>query len=239
MFVDNMGADDVLVKLGFANVFNCFHMNHMLNIVKEVIPKIYCFCYSAYRYHLQFGSFSLSSQVGPQQGDPLAGLLFCLAIQKLLRSIHSIFSSGYMNDIMLGGNVNDVSRDVKLLKSEGEAIGLVLNVSIFEVVSKSNISNQIHSGLLKDFIALTIEESTLLGAPLRRDSALDSGLADKIAKLQTALGRIELLPAQEALIILRSSFSTPRLMHFLRCSPSFDYPLLANTTPCYGRACQE
>ena len=53
-----------------------------------------------------------------------------------------------------------------------------------------------------------------------------SGLAEKIAKLQTAFGRIALLPAQETRIILRSSFGTPCLMHFLRCSPCFDHPLL-------------
>ena len=77
--VENMGADDLLVKLDYANAFNCLHRDHMLNIVMEVVPEIHCFCYSAYRYNctLQFGSFSLSSQVGPQQGDPLAGLLFC------------------------------------------------------------------------------------------------------------------------------------------------------------------
>ena len=122
--------------------------------------------------------------------------------------------------------MNVVSRDVELFKSEGETIGLVLNSAKCEVISKSNISNLTRSGPLKDFIALTIEESTLLGAPLSRGSALDSSLADKVAKLRTAFGRIALLPAQEALIILRSSFSTPRLMHFLRCSPYFDHPLL-------------
>ena len=46
-----------------------------------------------------------------------------------------------MDDITLGGNVNDVSRDVELFKSEVEAIGHVLNVSTCEVISKSNILN--------------------------------------------------------------------------------------------------
>ena len=194
-FVENMGAGDVLFKLDFANAFNYLHTNHMLHIVKEVVLKIFCFCYSAYRYQstLQFGSFSISSQFDPQQGDPLAGLLFCLAIQEFLRSTRSTSFSGYMNDITLVGNVNDISRDVELFKSEGEAIGLVLNVSKCEVISKSNISNLIRSGPLRDFIALTIEESTLLDAPLSGGSALDSGLANTIAKLRTALGRIELL----------------------------------------------
>ena len=165
-FVENMGADDVLVKLDFANAFNCLHRDHMLNIVKEFVPVIYCFCYSIFRYHskLQFGSFTISSQVGPQQGDPLAGLLCCLAIQKLLRSTRSIFSAGYMDDIKLGVKVNDVSRDVELFKLEGEAIGLVLNSAKCEVISQSNILKLISSGPLKDLIAFTIEESTLLGA---------------------------------------------------------------------------
>ena len=73
-----------------------------------------------------------------------------------------------MGDITLVVNVNDVSRDVELLKSEGEAIDLVLNVSKCEVISKSNISNITRSGSLRDFIAFLIEESTLLGTPLSR-----------------------------------------------------------------------
>ena len=122
--------------------------------------------------------------------------------------------------------MKDVSWGVELFKSEAEAIGLVLNATKCEVISKSNISNLTRTGPLGDFITLPIEESTLLGAPLSRGSALNSGLASKIAKLRTAIGCIGLLPVQEALTILRSSFSTPCLINFLRCSASFDYPLL-------------
>ena len=75
-----------------------------------------------------------------------------------------------MDDIMLGEKVNDVSWDVELFKSEGEAIDLVLNSAMCEVISKSNISNLNRSSPLKDSIALTIEESTLLGASLSRGS---------------------------------------------------------------------
>ena len=71
-----------------------------------------------------------------------------------------------MDYITLVGKVNDVSWDVELFKSEGEAIGLVLNSTKCEVISKSNISNLTHSGSFKYFVVLTIEECTLLGAPL-------------------------------------------------------------------------
>ena len=67
------------------------------------------------------------SRLGPQQGDPLAGLLFCLAIQKLLRVTRFTFTSDYMDDIALEGNIRDVAKDVDHIRTEGEAIGLFLN----------------------------------------------------------------------------------------------------------------
>ena len=32
--------------MDFVNAFSCLHRDHMLNIVKEVVLEIYCFCYS-------------------------------------------------------------------------------------------------------------------------------------------------------------------------------------------------
>ena len=116
--------------------------------VRNIIPEIYCFCLSAYRNHsiLQFGNFSLMSRVGPQQGDTLAGLLFCLAIQKLLRATGSTFISGYMDDIALGGNIRDVARDVDYIRTEGEAIGLFLNNEKCEIISRSDTSSLTQAG---------------------------------------------------------------------------------------------
>ena len=67
-FLDSMDEDQLFVKLDFANAFNCLHRDHELETVRNIIPEIYCICFSAYRYHyiLQFGSFSLMSSVGPQ-----------------------------------------------------------------------------------------------------------------------------------------------------------------------------
>ena len=139
-FLDSMDEDEIFVKLDFANAFNCLHRDHMLETVRNIISEIYCFCFSAYRNHsiLQFGNFSLMSRVGPQQGDPLAGLLFCLAVQKLLRATRSAFTSGYMDDIALGGNIRDVARDVDDIRTEGEAIGLFLNNEKCEIISRSD-----------------------------------------------------------------------------------------------------
>ena len=39
----------------------------------------------------------------------------------------SAFTSGYMDDIVLGGNIRDVARDTDDIRTEGEAIELFLN----------------------------------------------------------------------------------------------------------------
>ena len=190
----------------------------MPETVRNIIPEICYFCFSAYRYHviLQFGNFSLTSPVGPQQGDQLACLLFCLAIQKLLKATRSALTSGYMDEIALGGNIRDVARDADYIRTEGEAKGLFLNNEKCDIISRSDTSTLTQAGTFYKFAIFREEDSTLLGAPLSRVSALDSCLEDKISKLRSAISRLRLLPAQEALIILRSSFSTSRLMYVLR-----------------------
>ena len=150
-----------------------------VNIVKEVVPEMYCFCYLTYCYHstLQFNSFSIFSQVGGRSFVLFSALE---AVQvdpfNILLWLH-----GWHHAM---GNVHDVSQDVEFLKSKVEAIGLVLHAAKCEVISKSNASNLTLSGMFKDFIALTIEDCTL-GVSLSRSSNLDSGLAYKIAKLRS------------------------------------------------------
>ena len=112
------------------------------------------------------------------------------------------------------------------MRTKGEAIGLFLNNEKCEIISRSDTSTLTQAGTFYKFAILRPEDSTLLGAPLSRGSALDFCLEDKISKMRSAISRLRLLPAQEALIILRSSFSTPRLMHVLRCTPCFGHHIL-------------
>ncbi len=49
----------------------------------------------------------------------------------------------------------------------------------------------------------------------------------RCAELSRAIDRLQQLGAQDALILLRASFSAPRVIHLLRCSPSVDHHALA------------
>ena len=68
-----MPENYVLAKIDFSNAFNCLHRDAMLEAVMKDIPEIYSICHLAYSQSstLSFGEFTVSSQEGPQQGDPL------------------------------------------------------------------------------------------------------------------------------------------------------------------------
>ena len=81
-----MPDDQVIVKLDVINAFNSLHRDAMLEAISARVPAIYKFCHLAYNQPsiLKFFEHRIMSAEGPQQGDPLGGLLFCNTIHPLL-----------------------------------------------------------------------------------------------------------------------------------------------------------
>jgi hypothetical protein len=140
-FIDNLTGDNVVVKLDFTNAFNSIRRDVLLQAVYDNLPEVYRFCFSAYNYNsvLKFDNRNIMSMEGIQQGDPIGSLLFCLAIQPLLRSLSSTLRIGYLDDITLGGSKSTVNSDVLKIVESGATIGLHLNMSKCEVISSCNI----------------------------------------------------------------------------------------------------
>ena len=67
-------------------------------------------------------------------------------------------------------------------------------------------------------------------------AALDSAWEKRCEDLARACDRLRLIGAQDALILLRSSFSAPKVLHLLRCSPSADHQALSNFDAILRRA---
>jgi hypothetical protein len=87
----------------------------MLLSIRDRLPELYAYSFSAYAkpsilYH---GPFTISSEEGPQQGDPFGPLAFSNCIHPMLLSMESVLTLGYRDDVTLGGQVDMVARDVK------------------------------------------------------------------------------------------------------------------------------
>jgi len=195
----------------------------MLSSVHDRIPELYPYYYSAYSQAscLFFGQYIILSGQGPQQGDPIGPLLFSNTLHPTLSSLKASLNLGYLDDITLGDTQTVVAADVKEVTEKG----LSLNVDKCELITHKD--TQMDDDILRSFNRVELEEATLLGAPLLSGSVLDSTRDDRCADLARACDRLSSPSAQDALILLRSSFSAPRVMHLLRCSPSTNHPALS------------
>ena len=165
-----MPDDYIIAKLDFSNAFNCLHMDAMLERVNEIIPELYKFCHLAYSQHstLQLREFSLSPQQVPQQGEPLAllgGLLFCLAIQPIWRSLSSPLTIGFMDDVTIGDFKSTVNTDVGLFRIQGSKLGLNLDVSKCVVISPDQ---QPSEGPVEGFTRINPSDAVHMDTPLAR-----------------------------------------------------------------------
>lgn len=217
-FVESMPEDHCVVKLDFSNAFNSLHRDVMLEAVSAKVPGIYKFCYLSYNKpsELIYHGLTIHSQEGPQQGDPLGPLLFCAAINPLLQSLACKFKLAYIDDITLGGPKAQLARDVEDIRRKGRDFGLQLNDKKCEIVSNSTSSI---NPAFTNFKHLTVEETELLGAPLTVGTAMDTALSNRCDDLARAATRLSSIAAHDALVLLKASFSAPKLMHTIRAAP--------------------
>lgn len=225
-FLAEMPDDHILVKLDFSNAFNCIRRDAALAAICNTVPDIYKFCHLAYRQTsiLQFGEHTILSQEGVQQGDPLGSLIFCLTVHPLLSSLNSNLTIGYLDDFTLGGSVSTVANDVNTIINKGASVGLHLNRSKCEVISRqADITRhpQFHG-----FQHHTPDTATLLGSPLSIGLALDNTLSALHDNLQCAIDRLRLLSSHDALVLLKNSLGGPKLQYVMRTTPCCDHPLL-------------
>src|SRR3984893_17293782 len=98
----------------------------MLNEVSKRILELYYFCYLSYSCpsSLKFREWTIQSQEGVQQRDPLGPMLFCLTIHPLLSSLSSILTKGFLDDITLGGSEASVASDMQTIIEGGQELGI-------------------------------------------------------------------------------------------------------------------
>jgi Reverse transcriptase (RNA-dependent DNA polymerase) len=205
-----MPSDFVVAKLDFSNAFNSLRRDAMLTAIKDNILELYQYCYLVYSQasFLNFGPYTILSQEGPQQGDPLGPLLFRLAVHPLLTSLLCPLNEGYLDDLPLGGPEDIVASDTRTVIARGTELDLHLKVTKCELLR--HLNHTLNIEMLKTFIQVDLEDSSLLGAPLFAGRQLDLVLAQCCSDLSRAIDKLDKINSHDVLILLRSSFSAPK-----------------------------
>ena len=217
-FIEDLRGDRAFVKLDFTNAFNSLRRDRMLTAVSTELPELYDFCQASYGKSsiLKFGTYDVFSEEGVQQGDPLGPLLFCITLHELLEGLQSDLRIGYLDDISIGGDGVDLAHDLNKIIAGGEEIGLQLNVSKCEIIKSPDFIDRVE---FQNFTHIDKINACLLGAPLSTGPAMNTCLSIRCDDLTRAIERLDLLPSHDALTILKSALSTPKLMYTLRSSP--------------------
>ena len=133
--VSELPIRHVMVKLEFANAFNSARRDAILDKVADKLPELYKFVYASHACDskLTFGTSTILSCGGSQQGDPLIGLEFCETVQPLLESAMADAEFAYLDDFSLGGEVNIVAADVENNMKTDVNTGLQLNPTMCKI----------------------------------------------------------------------------------------------------------
>jgi len=124
--------------------------------------------------------------------------------------------------ITLAGDIQTVEADVNTINNHSAETGLKLNTNKCEIITEQAVTIP-DSSILAQFVKITKDEMTLLGAPVIKGPAQDDALRHKIDVLK----RLSLIHSHDALVLLKNSLSMPKLLYTLRTADCSDNTLLA------------
>jgi len=228
-FLSNVADGHALLKIDFSNAFNTLRRDTMLDVIKKELPALFPFidsCYSASSF-LRFGNFTLQSDEGPQQGDPLGPLLFCTTVMTLVQRIKSQCNIWYMDDGTMGGHVDTLLADFQMLQVEGKKLGLTVNCGKCEIITDCDDVMQKFRKIAPNIKHVRTASAMLLGAPIGGEQCIDDALSTKLKELRRLSDRVSLLNAHDALFLLKNCFTIPKLSYTLRTAPCYTRQLLA------------
>ena len=226
-------ADDpdfALAKIDLSNAFNNVSRTAFLSLTLQHFPDLYNWvewCYETESY-LTYGSQTIPSAEGVQQGDPLGPLLFSLVIQYLATSVINELPEElplhvwYLDDGVLAGKASLIRRALDVIAHEGKQFGLFLNSTKCEIVLSSSSASS--ATLFPDIPSARIHldgNFDILGSPVGSEPHCYEFLSKQaLEPAQASLRAIKkVTDPQVALSLIRQCSGFYQLVFSLRTTP--------------------
>jgi len=126
----------------------------------------------------------VQSDEGPQQGDPLGPLLFCITVMTLVQRIKSQCNIWYMDNGTMGGHVDTLFADFQMLQVEGKKLGLTVNCGKCEIITNSDEVLLKFREIAPNIKRVRTASAMLLGAPIGGEQCIDDILQTKLKELR-------------------------------------------------------
>ena len=224
-----------VLQADLVNAFNSVDRGVVLEEVAKHFPECLAWAKTCYGdpSWLKFGMSTITSATGVHQGDPLAGLLFCLVLQIIVDTIEEeepdlILNGWYLDDGHIVGTKEELSRVVDIIVMKGEPMGLTLSRAATvqpPSTPKSVVwspldgvidpqQDPLHRGIPK---VRASDGIVVLGAPVGYSGFIKEKLECRVEKIREV---VELLPLLKdphtEYVLLRSCLSLPKIMFMLR-----------------------
>ncbi|GJR22592.1 hypothetical protein Tco_0971119 [Tanacetum coccineum] len=174
-----------MLLVDFKNAFNLVDRGVLLRKTGLRLPSISPwveFCY-ARPARLYYDDSVLWSCQGVQQGDPLGPLLFALALHPLVQTINQscelTLQAWYLDDGTIVGDTLMVAKALDIIKTDGPARGLFLNVDKTELFWPVEDPRSRMDGVFPINISRPLNGVKLLGGSVSLDEGFCRDLALK------------------------------------------------------------
>ncbi|GJZ69890.1 putative reverse transcriptase domain-containing protein [Tanacetum coccineum] len=216
-----------MLLVDFKNAFNLVDRGVLLEETRVRCPSISPwveFCY-ARPARLYYDDSVLWSCQGVQQGDPLGPLLFALALHPLVQTINQscelTLQAWYLDDGTIVGDTLMVAKALDIIKTDGPARGLFLNVDKTELFWPVEDPRSRAEGVFPINISRPLDGVKLLGGSVSLDEGFCWDLALKMVSKTISLMEAihKLHNPQRELFFLRNYVGVAKLSYALRtCS---------------------
>ena len=218
----------VIFKIDMANAFNSLRRDVFLSAVKQRAQGLYRMIWQAYSGSttLFYGRTNLLSATGIQQGDPFGPALFSLGIDEITRRVDTELNIWYLDDGTIGDSPEKVFTCLQRLVNDLDEVGLDVNREKCELImlnhneEESNFTRNFFEGLMPGLRVVSVEDSSLLGAPLF-ERGIPAAVAEKREDLERLSSRLKLIENHQAFALLKNCFALPKLQYILRASPAY------------------